>query len=775
MKNLFVIMPFGIKKLDDREYNFDNVYESIIKPAGIIENWKVSRIDEHPNAGLITNQILKELLEADVVLAEITTPNPNVFYELGIRQTISRRGTILIAQQGTKLPFDISSQRVIFYDDSPEGILKARNNIIHILKSSIYDSPINSFFSNYRQGLLNDKNINDVELEFKHQLSMANSLGEYMLIWDWVKQTDNFPDSQLMILAKEFTNKQQWNLAQDVLEKAFKAKPKDVLVSKELGWVISKRGSEFNTKALNYLFNALELDPKSSDLLGIIGGIYKSENKLKEAIKYYSLGAKYSPNSNYMLITQAALEILANPNEPEKGISNYERLTEKILSTDNYETDVWSLVNLAEAYYVTGQIENSISIFNKIIRKFDDLKPIISSLKQISELGKVGYKKDDSERIINHLKLLISEHEKNIEELPDTEEVNSYQAISLPIIIHLSDLHFGSKFNGDSMHRFIPSEDDRRNLSTHIIDEIKQNYLDNLSNIILVVSGDMAYMGNESEFGEVLKCLNEICQELNIEKKQVVIVPGNHDINWIKDKGGPGKRFEDYLVFIYNFYGEELLNELFPFLSNDDYKITAPPVKPENIISIHNIHEKITVVGMNSCVYENNQHHYGYIGWQQFKNIKDCLNSPSINGKMKIAVLHHQIHPFPEPLNDVKQEEKWIDLSVVRDGGFVERKLQELNFDIVLHGHKHRPQLRETKVSVKHENFSQERPLLVFGAGSAGVNQIERGNIPNQFQTLEFVSFPRKSSIDFIKLTWHELEDEIGADWQTQKSWIISG
>ena len=91
-------MPFGVKSNDGLSTDFDLIYTELIKPLASIEDWEVYRIDEISKTGLINNQYLEELLEADMVLAEVSTQNANVFYELGIRQTISNKGTILIAR-----------------------------------------------------------------------------------------------------------------------------------------------------------------------------------------------------------------------------------------------------------------------------------------------------------------------------------------------------------------------------------------------------------------------------------------------------------------------------------------------------------------------------------------------------------------------------------------------------------------------------------------------------------------------------------------------------
>ena len=118
MKRLFVVMPFGTREADDKHnvdvINFDYVYRQIIRVAGATAGYEVIRIDEVVEAGAITHQYLKEILEADVVLGDISLPNANVYYELGIRQAISTGSTILIAYEGSSIPFDLANQRVFF-------------------------------------------------------------------------------------------------------------------------------------------------------------------------------------------------------------------------------------------------------------------------------------------------------------------------------------------------------------------------------------------------------------------------------------------------------------------------------------------------------------------------------------------------------------------------------------------------------------------------------------------------------------------------------------
>ena len=99
---------------------FDTLYHRVIKPEAEALGFIVMRIDEISGPGIIFEDIKREIAEAKVLIAEITAPNQNVFYELGYAHALNKP-TILLAQRGKELPFDIRSYRVIFYEDTIGG------------------------------------------------------------------------------------------------------------------------------------------------------------------------------------------------------------------------------------------------------------------------------------------------------------------------------------------------------------------------------------------------------------------------------------------------------------------------------------------------------------------------------------------------------------------------------------------------------------------------------------------------------------------------------
>ena len=86
--------------------------EIIINAIG--DDFEVRNADEIPGRNLITEAIVHNLKTADLVIADLTDLNSNVFYELGIRHHTGKP-TILFAAAGTELPFDIHNIPVIFY------------------------------------------------------------------------------------------------------------------------------------------------------------------------------------------------------------------------------------------------------------------------------------------------------------------------------------------------------------------------------------------------------------------------------------------------------------------------------------------------------------------------------------------------------------------------------------------------------------------------------------------------------------------------------------
>ena len=114
----FIAMPFGRKPGPDGQLiDFNLIYKEYIKPALEEAGLEVFRADEEQRAGDIITDMFQELLIADLVVADLTIDNPNVWYELGVRHALRARGIILICGGRTPTAFDLYTQRKLRYRD----------------------------------------------------------------------------------------------------------------------------------------------------------------------------------------------------------------------------------------------------------------------------------------------------------------------------------------------------------------------------------------------------------------------------------------------------------------------------------------------------------------------------------------------------------------------------------------------------------------------------------------------------------------------------------
>jgi hypothetical protein len=108
----FVVMQFAEP--------YDTFYREIIQQQAEKAGFEVFRIDEKAGPGVIFQDIQREIEQSEIVIAEITPANLNVFYELGYAHAL-KKPTILLARRESHLPFDVSGYRVVFYNDTIGG------------------------------------------------------------------------------------------------------------------------------------------------------------------------------------------------------------------------------------------------------------------------------------------------------------------------------------------------------------------------------------------------------------------------------------------------------------------------------------------------------------------------------------------------------------------------------------------------------------------------------------------------------------------------------
>jgi hypothetical protein len=125
-KLCLVIMPFR-KELQE-------VYDFAIKPSVIDAGHRCVRVDELIGQVNITKSIIESIFKADIIIADLTGNNPNVFYELGVAHAVSNK-TIMLTQDIQNAPFDIKSYRIIQYEQSVGGAHLLREKLTKEIQS----------------------------------------------------------------------------------------------------------------------------------------------------------------------------------------------------------------------------------------------------------------------------------------------------------------------------------------------------------------------------------------------------------------------------------------------------------------------------------------------------------------------------------------------------------------------------------------------------------------------------------------------------------------
>lgn len=140
----FIICPIG-EPMSNTRRNSEGLNSAVLKPI-LHEYYETVQAPlDLLRPGSITSQVIILLNSADLVIANLTELNPNVMYELAVRHA-ANKPVILLAEEGTKLPFDLLVERTIFYSNDMAGVEKLkpelRNAILEVVYAAEQDNPI---------------------------------------------------------------------------------------------------------------------------------------------------------------------------------------------------------------------------------------------------------------------------------------------------------------------------------------------------------------------------------------------------------------------------------------------------------------------------------------------------------------------------------------------------------------------------------------------------------------------------------------------------------
>ena len=285
----FIIMPFG-RKIDEsgRVVEFDQVYDTIIKPAVEEAGLNPIRADEEFLGGIIHKSMFERLIICEYAIADLTTANANVFYELGVRHGIRPHSTILTFAKGMRLPFDVALLRALPYKLDSFGIpVEAdihRKKIMERLKECrkpIDDSPVFQLVSNIPRiniaRLKTDTFRDTVEYshDMKNRLRIARSKNsnEVAKIEQELGSIIDVDFGIIIDLFLSYRAVEDWQSMVNLVSNMPPMLIQTVLVQEQLGFAHNRLGN--HTEAEHVLTTVISKYGASSETNGILGRVYK--------------------------------------------------------------------------------------------------------------------------------------------------------------------------------------------------------------------------------------------------------------------------------------------------------------------------------------------------------------------------------------------------------------------------------------------------------------------------------------------------------------------
>jgi tetratricopeptide (TPR) repeat protein len=279
----FIVMPFGVKE----GINFDAVYRDYVKPA-LDEEYEVFRAGEELRAGEIRPEMLQELLLADLVIADLSTDNPNVWYQLGVRHALRAGGVILIQGAREHQPFDAFTEGKLRYhlkDGLPDpaflkqnkaalsAMAKATMAVWHGGKSS----PVYSYLPNLRENDWKSLRMGEgnefwkKHEDWEHRIKVAE---QKMRPGDIIVPAGEAPVHALQLEAyrragKSLVRLGQFTFALEQFEKALTIDPEDLESLQQKGILLGRLNKHEEARTL--LAELVEKHPESAETVAFLG------------------------------------------------------------------------------------------------------------------------------------------------------------------------------------------------------------------------------------------------------------------------------------------------------------------------------------------------------------------------------------------------------------------------------------------------------------------------------------------------------------------------
>jgi tetratricopeptide (TPR) repeat protein len=334
-------MPFGRKPSSGGGIiDFDAVYENLIAPAIQGAELEPLRADMESAGGIIHKPMYERLILCKYAVADLTTANANVFYELGLRHAVRRKSTVvLFAKDSGQLPFDVGPLRALPYslgkDGKPANVAKDRQALesrLRAAREDVTDSPIFQLVEDFPdvQRLKTDVFRDRVQYSesIKKKLFDARNQKEARAVQAVAESLGRIADQESGVVIDLYLSYRAVGAFDAMIALVDQMAPPlaaTVMVQEQLGFALNRVGRR--KEAEKVLKDLVAERGPSSETYGILGRVYKdaweaavaggvdflAKGYLEKAIEAYLKGFESDWRDAYPGINAVTLMEVKNP------------------------------------------------------------------------------------------------------------------------------------------------------------------------------------------------------------------------------------------------------------------------------------------------------------------------------------------------------------------------------------------------------------------------------------------------------------------------------
>ena len=305
----FVLMPFGKKPTSDgRLVDFDAVYRQLIHPAICAAGLQALRADEEQVGGVIHKAMFERLILCEFAVADLTSANANVFYELGLRHAVRPHATQLLFAQGWgQLPFDVNLLRALPYtldaSGAPDpaalaGEVAALSQKLRDARHAEADSPVYQLLEGFPDIARLKTDVFRERVDYaetlKTALAQARASRQLAAIDQVAAQLGDvaLADAGVVVdVLLSYRALSAWAQMVDWVGKMSPPLRASTLVREQLGLALNRAGR--SEEAEQVLLDVIKQRGASSETCGILGRVYKDrwQARLREGRTIEAAGA----------------------------------------------------------------------------------------------------------------------------------------------------------------------------------------------------------------------------------------------------------------------------------------------------------------------------------------------------------------------------------------------------------------------------------------------------------------------------------------------------